>query len=64
MLLDIKCLPCNADATILMHANQLLQQHVCNRQADIALTAFSFASEWKISSRIAPSAIARLQGMS
>lgn len=47
-----------------MQSNQLLQQHMYNGQADIALTAFSFVSEWKISSRIAHTAIAKLQEMS
>lgn len=42
-----------------MQNNQVLQQHTNDEQADPAMAVFSFASE--ISSRIAPSAIARLK---
>lgn len=43
-----------------MQSNQVLQQHTNDEQAAIAMAVFRFASEWKISSRILSSAIARL----
>jgi len=44
-----------------MQSNRVLQQHANDEQADLAMAVFSFASKQKISSRIAPSAIARLK---
>lgn len=43
-----------------MQSNQVLQQHMNDEQADIPLAVFSFASEWKNSSKMAPSVISRL----